>query len=236
MALILLLESSTEVCSVALANNGKLVSLKENQEGLNHSELLGVFVRDILEENAISAEKLDAIAVSKGPGSYTGLRIGVSLAKGICYAAQKPLMAISTLDAMADYVSKNPSEFEIELDTNSLLSPMIDARRMEVYTCLYGHDGQPLEPISAKIIEEGYFSDINKEKQILFFGNGAFKCKEIIKHPNAVFKGPDKVSARFMISLAEEYVNKNAFVDVAYFEPYYLKDFVATVPKNKVIK
>lgn len=236
MSLILLIESSTEVCSVALSASGKLMALKENKEGLNHSELLGVYIRDILKENNVSISQLDAVAVSKGPGSYTGLRIGVSIAKGLCYAAKKPLIAISTLDAMADYTIHNPSEFGILLMHNSLISPMIDARRMEVYTCLYDNKGSAIEPISARIIDKDSYSSHIGKNQILFCGNGAFKCMDTIVHPNALFKGPEKASARFMINLAEESFNNKAFVDVAYFEPYYLKDFVATIPKNKILK
>ena len=232
MGTILLIESSTEVCSVALCKNGQTMALKENQEGLNHSEFLAVYIRDILKENNLAPSGLDAVAVSKGPGSYTGLRIGVSTAKGICYAANKPLIAISTLDAMADHCLNNPAEFGIKIDKNTLLSPMIDARRMEVYTSLYDHKGTTIEPISAKIIETGSYAQLLENNKILFFGNGAAKCKDTIVHKNALFVEPRKTSARFMAQLAEKSYNKNDFVDVAYFEPYYLKDFVATVPKN----
>ena len=236
MSRILLIESSTEVCSVALSNNGKIISIKETAEGLSHSELLGVYIRDILKENNFEPSQLDAIAVSKGPGSYTGLRIGVSMAKGLCYAAQKPLIAISSLDAMADYLIQNPSEFGVKLQDNTLVAPMIDARRMEVYTSLYDSKGSVVNPISAKIITEESYSELFEGNEILFFGNGAFKCKETIIHRKALYKGPEKASARFMFRLAEESYNKNDFVDVAYFEPFYLKDFVATVPKNKILK
>ena len=235
MPIILLIESSTEVCSVALSSNGRILALKENQLGLSHSELLGVYIRDILKENQLSTSQLDAIAVSKGPGSYTGLRIGVSIAKGICFAAQKPLIAISSLDAMANYVAQNPKEYNLEINNNTLISPMIDARRMEVYTRMYDSKGRALDKITAKIIDKDAYSDILTSTKILFCGNGAFKCSDTLTKENAIFTEPKKASARFMLNLAEESFNNLDFVDVAYFEPYYLKDFVATIPKNKII-
>lgn len=238
MATILNIETSTEVCSVNVSENGKLLFEKESPEGLNHSELLTVFIEEIFKENNLDMKSIDAIAVAKGPGSYTGLRIGVSVAKGLCYALDKPLIAISTLDAMGIYASRNPKEFGIENDDteNQLFCPMIDARRMEVYTALYNLNGEQLEPVSAKIIDENSFSEKLEESKIAFFGNGAAKCKKALTHPNALFAGPLKASARFMINLAEEKHNKQEFENVAYFEPFYLKNFIATVPKNKIIE
>ena len=235
MALILCLESSTEVCSVALAQNGTLSDLEENQEGLNHSELLTAYVEMILKRNKIKASDLDAVAVSKGPGSYTGLRIGVSAAKGICYAAGKPLIAVSTIEAMASYLIRKNNDFGIPLQDDTLICPMIDARRMEVYNAIYDQSGKCILPIAATIIKEGSFGNLLETHTIVFFGNGSDKCKKILTNRNAVFKGPVKASARFMTELAEQrYVDKK-FEDVAYFEPFYLKDFIATTPKRKIL-
>lgn len=234
MGLILSLESSTEVCSVALAKNGNLLDIEENQEGLNHSELLTSFIESILKRNNLKAKDIDAFAISKGPGSYTGLRIGTSVAKGLCYASDRQLIAISIFDAMVWYVTQNQQEFDLNLDECSLLCPMIDARRMEVYYAIYNNKLECLEPISAKIMSENSFNELFEKNRIIFFGNGAEKCHEVIKHQNALFVGPKKVSARFMINLAEQKFNSRDFEDVAYFEPYYLKDFVATIPKNKI--
>ena len=237
MATILNIETSTEVCSVSLAKNGELLFEEESTEGLNHSELLTVFIENIFKENNIDFETLDAVAVSKGPGSYTGLRIGVSVAKGLCYALNKPLIAISTLDAMAGYTVQNLNHFYKSSAYESvLLCPMLDARRMEVYTSVYNASGKQIEPITAKIIEEKSFISFLENNKMLFFGNGSEKCKSKIQHVNAVFQGPLKASARFMILLAEKKYKKKEFEDVAYFEPFYLKDFIATIPKNKIIK
>jgi tRNA threonylcarbamoyladenosine biosynthesis protein TsaB len=236
MATILCIETSTEVCSISLAQNGKLLFEKENLEGLKHAELLTVFIEALFKENKIDFTQIDAISVSKGPGSYTGLRIGVSVAKGLCYALNVPLIAISTLDAMAYITSKNLNDyFNSETGKNVLLCPMIDARRMEVYYAVYDANAKQQENIAAKVINENSFSNYLKDSKMLFFGNGAEKCKEKITHRNALFSGPLKASARFMIQLAEEKYNKKEFENVAYFEPFYLKDFVATVPKNKII-
>jgi tRNA threonylcarbamoyladenosine biosynthesis protein TsaB len=229
MATILNIETSTEVCSVALAKDGKLFFKKEETEGLNHSKLLTVFIEDIFKENNIDLKELDAVAVSKGPGSYTGLRIGVSVAKGLCYGLNIPLIAIDSLEVLGFHAALNTNE-------EMLFCPMIDARRMEVYTALYNAQGKEIKPVSAEIIETDFLSELLKDNKILFFGNGAEKCKEQITHPNASFDGPTKTSAQYMLTLTEEkYINKQ-FEDLAYFEPYYLKNFVATIPKNKVLK
>ncbi|MFW5822987.1 MAG: tRNA (adenosine(37)-N6)-threonylcarbamoyltransferase complex dimerization subunit type 1 TsaB [Tangfeifania sp.] len=238
MAIILNIETSTEVCSVNVSENGKLLFEKESLEGLNHSELLTVFIQDLFRENNLEMKAIDAVAVAKGPGSYTGLRIGVSVAKGLCYALEKPLIAISTLDAMGIFTSQHPQQFNIETEEkeNLLFCPMIDARRMEVYTALYNSKGEQLETVSAKMIDENSFSERLKKSKIAFFGNGAAKCAKALNHSNALFYGPLKASARFMIQIAEDKYNKKEFENVAYFEPFYLKNFVATVPKNKIIK
>jgi len=178
---------------------------------------------------------LDAIAVSKGPGSYTGLRIGVSVAKGLCYALEIPLIGIGTIDAMGIFTAQNLGQFsDIRLNENLLFCPMIDARRMEVYTALYNYKGERIKSVSAEIINADSFSNYLAKNKIFFFGNGAEKCKKQLTHPNTVFEGPLKASARFMQKLAEEKFKKNKFEDIAYFEPFYLKNFIATIPKNKL--
>lgn len=237
MATILNIETSTEVCSVNVSENGKMLFEKESLEGLNHSELLTVFIEELFKANNLELKSIDAVAVAKGPGSYTGLRIGVSVAKGLCYALDKPLISISTLDAMGIFTSQNPGHFGIKPNGNEnlLFCPMIDARRMEVYTSLYNLKGEQLEAVSAKIIDENSFSEKLEESKIAFFGNGADKCKKALTHSNALFDGPLKTSARFMVSITEEKFNKKEFENVAYFEPFYLKNFIATVPKNKII-
>jgi tRNA threonylcarbamoyladenosine biosynthesis protein TsaB len=238
MAAILNIETSTEVCSVLLAVDGKTVIEKESLEGLNHSRLLSVYIEEIFRASNISPESVNAVAVSKGPGSYTGLRIGVSLAKGLCYALDKPLISIGTLDALGIYTARNIDKYTKEAgnSNNILLCPMIDARRMEVYTALYGRKGETIENVSASIIDRNSFSSYLEDNKILFFGNGAAKSESVIVHPNALFCGPVKTSARFMIDLAEEKYENSDFENVAYFEPFYLKDFIATVPVNKIIK
>lgn len=237
MATILNIETATEVCSISLAKDGKELFCKENTEGLNHSELLTVYIEDVFKENNIDIRSIDAIAVSKGPGSYTGLRIGVSVAKGLCYGLEKPLISVGTLDALGFYTAKHLDYFLAEKQELPLLfCPMIDARRMEVYTALYDQTGKRTNEVSAKIIDEKSFNEQLQNHKILFFGNGAEKCNTTIVHPNALFLGPLKSSARFMQPLSEEKFKKQEFEDVAYFEPFYLKNFVATVPKNKVLK
>ena len=238
MALILNLDTSTQICSVALASDGKLIGLKESHEEKSHASLLSVFINDILKENSQEVSDLDAVAVSKGPGSYTGLRIGVSTAKGLAYASGVPLIGVDTLSALATGVIKS-NQLETgsaEMDESIRLCPMIDARRMEVYTAMFHPSGEIVETISAKIIKEDSYNDILEQNRVVFFGNGSGKCKEVINHPNAIFLEGINTSATHMISLAEIAWQQKIFEDVAYFEPFYLKDFVATIPKNKVIK
>ena len=228
MALILNIDTSTEICSVAIARDGKLLALKENDEGLNHSVLLGVYVDELLKENGIRAKELDAVAVSMGPGSCTGLRIGVSLAKGICFGTGKPLIAISTLKALAISVARN-------VDEEALFCPMIDARRMEVYSAIFNRNGEMIRDVRAEIIDPSSFSDWLVDHKIYFFGNGSGKVKEVIVHPHARFVDRVVTSAVNMITLAEQKWEEKTFEDLAYFEPFYLKDFIATVPKKKVL-
>jgi tRNA threonylcarbamoyladenosine biosynthesis protein TsaB len=235
MALILNIETSTEVCSVSLAENGNLLHKKESAEGMNHSRLLTVFIDELFAESNISLKKLDAVAVSKGPGSYTGLRIGVSVAKGLCYGLEIPLISVNSLESLGIYAALNYMQFsEVKPESGPLFCPMIDARRMEVYTALYNANGEEIRPISAEIINGDFLQKELEKHPVLFLGNGAAKCKNLLTNPNAIFAGPEATSAGFMQQLSEKKFQLQQFEDVAYFEPFYLKNFVATIPKNKV--
>ena len=223
MGLILCLETATKNCSVALVQDGKLLACKEEvSERYSHSEQLTVFIQTLLEEEHFQTKDLDAISVSKGPGSYTGLRIGVSTAKALCFALNKPLLAISTLEAMAVRMAQKQE--------GKVCCPMIDARRMEVYCSMY-KGGQQLTDVTAKVIDEDSFSEELEREEVFFFGDGADKCQEVITHPNATFVRNFYPSAKDMGRLSENDFQQKAFEDVAYFEPYYLKDFVAGVKK-----
>ena len=233
MALILNIETATEVCSVNLAKDGKLILKKENTDGKTHASLLTVFIDEIFKETNYSISNIDAVAVSKGPGSYTGLRIGVSTAKGIAYAADIQLISVSTLQAMAIGISKNYNNGENE---NTLFCPMIDARRMEVYSSFYNINNEIVKGISADIIDANSYNDYLKTNKLVFFGNGAEKCKETITSEKAEFIDNIICSSKNMIELSEKAFKNNDFEDVAYFEPFYLKNFIATIPKKNIFK
>ena len=219
---ILHIETSTELCSVALSHGSCCLAVGENAEGRNHAAVLTRFIDSLLKSNRMSVHQLDAIAVSSGPGSYTGLRIGLSTAKGLCYGGNIPLIAVSTLQAMGmGFVQ------QYDVPATALLCPMIDARRMEVYTALYDRDGQQMEKISAEIITEQSFATWLDRYPVYFFGNGAAKCRTSITHPNAVFTEGFAHSARYMVQPALQAYSEKRFENVAYFEPFYLKDFVA---------
>ncbi len=229
MGLILNIESSTSVCSVCLAEDGKKIIGRETHEQNAHSKILTVFIEDIFKEKKINVKDIDAVAVSKGPGSYTGLRIGVSAAKGIAYGANVPLISVSTLQNMA-YGAK---QF-LNVDEDIFFAPMIDARRMEVYTQLFDKNLNVVNEIKAEIIDETFLKDFSKNKKIFFFGDGAEKCKNIIESENIIFADKLFPSADYMISFSEKAFKEQKFEDVAYFEPFYLKNFIATVPKKNI--
>jgi len=233
---ILHIETATNVCSVAISRGNSLLALKESEEDRSHSALLTVFIDEILKDSGMEPGQLDAVSVSKGPGSYTGLRIGVSATKGIAYARNIPVIGIITLQAMAIAASEN-KKVKKQMDTHPdlLLCPMIDARRMEVYTALYDRKFREYRPVTAEIIDENSYKEILDKQPVLFFGNGAEKITGIIKHQNAVFESGIIPSSKWMIPLSLEAFEKQAFEDTAYFEPFYLKDFIATTPKRKVI-
>lgn len=235
MALILNIETATTVCSVSLAKDGKLLSLKEQNGDYSHAENLTIFIEDVCKQANISLSQIDAIAVSKGPGSYTGLRIGVSTAKGLCYSLDKPLIAVDTLKYLSLAVSSSDVTLSGVEVSSSLFCPMLDARRMEVYCAIYNSEGNVIKETIAEIIDEHSFADILKTNKVVFFGDGSAKCKETFsKNSNAFFIDDVVPSAKDMITLSEKAYNENHFEDVAYFEPYYLKDFVAGKKKGEV--
>jgi len=232
MALILNIETATKICSVALAKDGKVIASKETSEGNSHSTLLAPFIKEIMDNSDYSFDNLDGIAVSMGPGSYTGLRIGVSTAKGLCFGLDIPLIAVSTLEAMTVQAIKQYPN----LDNHMILSPMIDARRMEAYSQFFNTELKPLNEISAIVIdEETYKSELAKQP-ILFFGDGALKCEPIINNSKALFFEGGLPSAKGMAPVAERQFNNQDFADVAYFEPFYLKEFVAAISRVKGLK
>ncbi|RZN84791.1 MAG: tRNA (adenosine(37)-N6)-threonylcarbamoyltransferase complex dimerization subunit type 1 TsaB [Winogradskyella sp.] len=223
MALILNIETSTTNCSVSLSKDEETLVLKEdNNSGYSHAEKLHLFIKDVMDSAGISKNSLDAVAVSKGPGSYTGLRIGVSSAKGLCYALNKPLIAISTLEAMAHQVNAS----------YGLIIPMLDARRMEVYSAVFSYDYSSTREIKAEILDQMSFKSELENGTVHFIGNAVEKTKTIINNDNAVFIEGKLPSASTMGKIANRKYQKNDFEDVAYFEPYYLKDFVAIKSKK----
>ncbi|NER12645.1 tRNA (adenosine(37)-N6)-threonylcarbamoyltransferase complex dimerization subunit type 1 TsaB [Leptobacterium flavescens] len=218
MAIILSIETSTTNCSVSIAKDGELCALKEeNNPNYSHSENLHKFIKEALKDASFSLNDLNAIAVSKGPGSYTGLRIGVSTAKGLCFSLDIPLISIPTLESLAH---------QQQVEKGSIVS-MLDARRMEVYTASFDKDHNRLTETEARIIDEDSFSDLLARSEVHFIGTGTEKCKEVIQHPNARFTKTEQVpSAKEMNKLAYHKYKISDFEDVAYFEPYYLKDFI----------
>jgi len=224
---ILHIETSTNICSVAISQKGKCLFSTFNADGMNHAALLSVFIAEGLDILKNSGKKLDAVAVSSGPGSYTGLRIGVSTAKGLCYGLDIPLIAVSTLEILTVEALMNVKDIE-----NALFCPMIDARRMEVYNAFYNGKLEIIREIKAEIITSDIYDEILAVQPVYFFGNGSEKCKEFISHANARFIDNLNPLAENMINLAEKAFNEKSFVDTAYFEPFYLKEFQTTTAKK----
>lgn len=232
--MILCIETATTVCSVALVENGVVKGLRESSVDKSHAALLTIFIDELLAEAGIKAGDLEAVAVSKGPGSYTGLRIGVSTAKGICYGASVPLIGIGTLESVFNGTLAM-QESEQWKKEEALVCPMLDARRMEVYSALYNFQGGEVRGVKAEVITEDSFSEILAAKRVIFNGNGAEKCRGIINSPNAVFAEGYVISASSMAEPVSRALSEKRFEDVAYFEPYYLKDFIATVPRKNIL-
>ena len=230
MSSILHIETSTSACSVAVSEDGQNIFRKEDLNGPSHAVSLGVFVDEALSFADSHGMPLDAVAVSCGPGSYTGLRIGVSMAKGVCYGRNLKLIGIPTLKVLCVPVLL----YHDELPDDALLCPMIDARRMEVYAAVYDRALRPVRDIAADIVDEHSYADYLQEHPVYFFGNGAAKCKEKLTHPNAHFIDDIQPLASMMFPLAEKAIAEGRFEDVAYFEPFYLKEFVAGTPKKLI--
>jgi len=226
---ILLLETATDSCSVALADNGNIVAEKYINQPKAHASLLARYISDILEENGITMAECSAVAVSKGPGSYTGLRVGVSCAKGLCYGAGKPLISVCTLATIAQMAMDNNLYGK---EGEYTIVPMIDARRMEVYTANFNSAGEQITPVEAKILDENSYAAELAAGPVLFTGNGAEKFKELVGgNPNAFF-APQEPHASGMRVIATRKLQAGEFEDNAYFEPFYLKDFIAGKPKK----
>lgn len=232
--MILCFETATNLCSVALCDNAGVISLRESSDLKSHASLLTIFTGEVLGEAGIKVRDLEAVCVSKGPGSYTGLRIGVSAAKGIAYGASLPLIGIETTLAMFHGVTGNSSGCR-EADCKTLYCPMLDARRMEVYYAVYNCMGKAVKEISAEVIDEVSFRDIPDDKEIVFFGDGAEKLKDVIKRPNIIFVENFRMSASHLRIPSLRALRNGRTEDVAYFEPLYLKDFITTRQKKNIL-
>lgn len=224
MSIILNLETATTNCSVSIAKEGRILAIKEHDTpNYSHSEQLHIFIQEVLKEVNIDASELDAIAVSKGPGSYTGLRIGVSAAKGLCFALDIPLISIATLSSMAAQVTSSDIDYII---------PVLDARRMEVYSAVFDNDKNEVRTTEAEIIEENSFSEYLEKGKVILVGSGAEKCKTMLSHGNLSYDTTIVPSANEMVKLSYKKFKAGEFEDVAYFEPYYLKDFMLQQKKK----
>lgn len=222
MAYILNIETTTTNCSVSLSHEGETLVLKEDyNDNYSHAERLHVYIEEVLTEANLPLNKLNAIAVSKGPGSYTGLRIGVSAAKGLCYALEVPLISVSTLEALANQVQEK----------RGIVIPLLDARRMEVYSAIFDEQKNLIREIQAEVIDENSFASYLKKGPVWFIGNGVEKTKTVINHSNVNYVEGKLPSANEMSFLSYEKYKKSDIEDVAYFEPFYLKDFIAIKPK-----
>lgn len=239
MACILNIETSTDVCSVAVSKDGACIWEREDHSGPNHAVQLGIYIDEALGFLDQHLEELDAVAVSSGPGSYTGLRIGVSMAKGICYGRSVPLISIPTLHVLSIPVLLNEALLKqadeaMEAGKTELFVPMLDARRMEVYASVMTRGLKDVRPVQADIVDGEIYKEWLDSGIVYFYGNGAAKCKEVINHPNAHFVDNIEPLARWMFPLAEKKFLKGEFEDVAYFVPFYLKEFQATLPKKLI--
>lgn len=239
MAVILHIETSTNVCSVAVSENGQCIFEQSERGGMNHAEKLGTMVDEALSFTDNHAIPFDAVAVSCGPGSYTGLRIGVSMAKGICYGRDLKLISVPTLELLCvpvllktSFSSPEEDTMEAAGDAAPLFCPMLDARRMEVYAALYDRAMKPIRGVQADVVTADTYREWLDKRPVYFFGNGAAKCIDVINHPNAHFIDGIEPLAKWMQPLAERHFLNSRFEDVAYFEPFYLKDFVAKEPKK----
>ncbi|HAH56848.1 MAG TPA: tRNA (adenosine(37)-N6)-threonylcarbamoyltransferase complex dimerization subunit type 1 TsaB [Bacteroidales bacterium] len=230
MSTLLCLETATAVCSVALVRDGSVTGLRETQITNSHAALVAVFIDELIRDHLSGVKDIDGVVVSSGPGSYTGLRIGVSTAKGLCYALDIPLLSVGTTLSMAWGMK---SVFNGASDLPFIYAPMIDARRMEVYTALYNHRLEVVQPVSAQIIQPDMFDGLIEKHLIILAGDGAQKCKAVFNHPNLRFIDDFTNSAAHLASIATAKFEQQHFEDTANFEPFYLKDFIAGKPKVK---
>lgn len=229
MSKIILIETSTALCSTALAVDGKVVSSRESEAPRAHAAMTAPFVKQMLDEQGLLVTDCDAVCVSAGPGSYTGLRVGSSTAKGLCFGAGLPLIAIGTLDVLA----QQAIEDGLVPEGCAAIVPMIDARRMEVYTATFSPVGERLTEVEAKVIEQGDFSDLLARGPVVFIGDGAAKCAPVLDAPGARFVQVNPHAGAMAVPAAKAFA-EGKFADTAYFEPFYLKDFVATVSRKNV--
>lgn len=224
MSIILNIETATKNCSVSLAKAGKILAIKELNDGnYSHGENLHVFIEEVVKEANHTFQDIDAVVVSKGPGSYTGLRIGVSSAKGLCFSLDKPLISVLTLEALAN---------AIDVENDAVIVPLLDARRMEVYSAIFDSSYSQIRETQAEIIDENSFADYLANSKVYFLGDGAEKCKGVITHKNAIFLDGYFPSSKELAKLSFEKYKKSDIEDVAYFEPFYLKDFLVTQKKD----
>lgn len=228
MATIIHIETSTNTCSTALSQDGQCIAHQEDRQGPSHARVLAPFVEEMVSMADSHAIPLDAVAVSSGPGSYTGLRIGVSTAKGLCYGRNLKLISVSTLELLCVPILL----YREDLPENALLCPMLDARRMEVYAAIYSRALKEIRPVGADIVDADTYRKFLDQQPVIFFGPGATKCKEVIQHPNAIFIDGIEPLAKHMVPLAERKFLRGEFEDTAYFEPFYLKEFIAGESKR----
>lgn len=236
--IVLCIETGTDICSVALSEEGELIALRESREGHDHARNVGVFVDEVLSENDLRAEDLAAVAIGRGPGSYTGLRIGTAFAKGMCYGLDIPLIAVDSLEALARIAVEDYEVGTIESEEwgSAMLCPMIDARRMEVFCSVYDTALNTVSGVEAKIVDENSFTDLlSGGKDFFIFGSGAKKCCEVMGAPNLKYVEVSP-SARGLCKAAYEKFERGEFEDIAYFEPFYLKDFVVTKSKKNLLE
>jgi tRNA threonylcarbamoyladenosine biosynthesis protein TsaB len=232
--MIICIETATNLCSVALCTEKEVVAIMESNDQRTHASMLTVFIEEMLNKASVDAKDLKAVAVSKGPGSYTGLRIGVSVAKGIAFAAPVPLIGIETTQSMFNGMKERFIKENGSLE-NTLFCPMLDARRMEVYTAVYSAAGEKLRDISAEIISESSFSETDSSLRMVFFGDGSSICSSVIRRKNSVFINDFTMSASYMRVPAFDAYRNGHFEDVAYFEPFYLKDFITTTQRKNIL-
>ena len=232
--MILCLETATQVCSAALCDRNRVISVRGSSEGKSHASLLTLYIEEMLYETGIKTSGLEAIAVSKGPGSYTGLRIGVSVAKGIAYASSLPLIGIGTPESMfRGFIAENKLKYDF--CDNDIFCPALDARRMEIYYSMFDINGRVIKDTCAEVITENSFTHIPESKRIFFFGDGALKMKNVIKRSNVIYSADFIISAASMHHAAYNALDEKNFEDVAYFEPFYLKDFITSKPVKNIL-